>query len=122
MTPLFPVMLGGAIGAGLRYITGVLLMPRMQSGWPWATFAVNLLGGFAMGLLFAHLMKGNVGETTRLFVGVGILGGFTTFSAFSLESWQMIERGNWALAGGYAVASVIGSIMALGSGIWMARA
>ncbi|MEQ1548054.1 MAG: fluoride efflux transporter CrcB [Chakrabartia sp.] len=122
MTPLFPVMLGGAIGAGLRYITAVLLMPRMQSGWPWATFAVNLLGGFAMGLLFAHLMKGNVGETTRLFVGVGILGGFTTFSAFSLESWQMIERGNWALAGGYALASVIGSIMALGSGIWMARA
>ena len=122
MTPLFPVMLGGAIGAGLRYITGVLLMPRMQGGWPWATFAVNLLGGFAMGLLAAHLMKGNVGETARLFVGVGILGGFTTFSAFSLENWQMIERGNWALAGGYALASVIGSIMALGSGIWMARA
>ncbi len=122
MTPLFPVMLGGAIGAGLRYITGVLLTPRLQGDWPWATFAVNLLGGFAMGMLAAHLMKGNVGETTRLFVGVGILGGFTTFSAFSLESWQMIERGNWALAGGYALASVIGSIMALGSGIWMARA
>ncbi len=86
MTPLFPVMLGGAIGAGLRYITGVLLMPRLQGDWPWATFAVNLLGGFAMGMLAAHLMKGNVGETTRLFVGIGILGGFTTFSAFSLES------------------------------------
>jgi fluoride exporter len=121
MTPLLPVMLGGAIGAGMRYLTSLMLVSRTNAGWPWATFAVNLVGGFAMGLLVAHVLKGNVGENLRLFVGVGVLGGFTTFSAFSLESWTLIERGSWLLAAAYILASVIGSILALGAGIWVIR-
>jgi fluoride exporter len=120
MNSIFPVMAGGAIGAGLRYMTGMALAGR--GGFPFATLTVNLIGGFAMGLLAAFVMRGAASEGVRLFVGVGILGGFTTFSAFSLESFQMIERGQMMMAAGYAVASVIGSIAALAIGFAVARA
>jgi fluoride exporter len=120
MHSLFSVMAGGAIGAALRFLVGTALPAR--AGWPWGTVTVNLAGGFAMGLLAACVMRGQVSEPARLFVGVGILGGFTTFSAFSLESFQMIERGDWGMAAGYALASVIGSIAALAAGYAMVRA
>ena len=120
MNPIFPVMAGGAIGAALRYLASLALAGR--SGFPFGTFAVNLIGGFAMGLLAALVLRGVASEGVRLFVGVGILGGFTTFSAFSLESFQMIERGQMAMAAGYAVASVLGSIAALALGFAVARA
>jgi fluoride exporter len=119
MQTLIPVMAGGAIGAALRYMTGLALPVR--GGWPWGTFAVNIAGGLAMGLLAALLLRGQASETLRLFAGVGILGGFTTFSAFSLESFRMIEGGQWALAGGYALASVFGSIAALALGFALVR-
>jgi fluoride exporter len=119
MYSLFPVMAGGAIGAALRFLVGAALPAR--AGWPWATLCVNFAGGFAMGLLAAFVMRGQASEAVRLFVGVGILGGFTTFSAFSLESFQMIERGDWGLAALYALASVIGSIAALSAGYAMVR-
>jgi fluoride exporter len=120
MHSLFPVMAGGAIGAALRFLVGVALPVR--AGWPWATLCVNLAGGFAMGLLAAFMMRGQASEAMRLFIGVGILGGFTTFSAFSLENFQMIERGAWSMAVAYALASVIGSIAALAAGYAMVRA
>ena len=120
MNPIIPVMAGGALGAALRYLVSLALTGR--GGFPYATLAVNLLGGFAMGVLAALVLRGVASEGLRLFVGVGILGGFTTFSAFSLESFQMIERGQVALAGSYAVASVIGSIAALAVGYAVARA
>jgi fluoride exporter len=120
MNNIIPVMAGGAIGAALRY--GASLALPMRGGWPWGTFAVNIIGGFAMGLLAAGLMKGSASEAMRLFVGVGILGGFTTFSAFSLESFRMIEGGAWGQAGAYAFASVIGSIAALAAGYALVRA
>jgi fluoride exporter len=119
MTPLIPVMAGGALGAGLRYLTGLALPAR--GGWPWGTFAVNLLGGFAMGLLAAAVMKGSVSQGVRLFVGVGVLGGFTTFSAFSLEGFRMIDGGQWGLALTYAAASVVGSVVALAAGYALVR-
>ena len=100
MNPFIPVMAGGAVGAALRYATSLALPAR---SWPWGTFAANLTGGLAMGVLAALLLKGSASETVRLFVGVGLLGGFTTFSAFSLESFRMIEGGQWAMALGYAV-------------------
>lgn len=114
MNALFPVMAGGAIGAGLRYVAGLWLVPR--GGFPVATFSVNLIGGFAMGLLAAAVLRGHAGETARLFIGVGLLGGFTTFSAFSLESFQMLERGQFGLAAGYVIASAVGSVAALAIG------
>jgi fluoride exporter len=119
MNSIFPVMAGGAIGAGLRYLASVALAGR--SGFPYATLTVNLIGGFTMGLLAAFVLRGAASEGVRLFVGVGIFGGFTTFSAFSLESFQMIERGQMMMAAGYAVASVIGSIAALAIGFAVAR-
>lgn len=120
MHPLFPVMAGGAIGAALRYLTSLALPVR--AGWPWGTLAVNVIGGFAMGLMAAAVLKGQASETLRLFAGVGILGGFTTFSAFSLESFHLIENGQSGLALAYVAASVIGSIAALALGYGMIRA
>ncbi len=119
MTPLFPVMAGGAIGAALRYWTGLALPPR--SGWPLGTLAVNIIGGLLMGLLAASVVKGSASETMRLFAGVGILGGFTTFSAFSLESFRMIEGGQWGQAASYAAVSVIASIGAVALGFALVR-
>jgi fluoride exporter len=122
MNPIIPVMMGGAIGAALRYLTGLAMAARAANGWPWSTLAVNIAGGFAMGLLAASVLKGSASDGMRLFVGVGVLGGFTTFSAFSLESFQMIQRGQAGLALGYAVASVVGSTAALAAGFAMVRA
>ena len=117
MVNLLRVMLGGAIGAGARY----LLAGRFTA--PWGTLAVNVCGGLAMGLLVGLLARASAGgEQMRLLLGVGVLGGFTTFSAFSLDSWLLIERGQPALAMGYIGASVIGSIVALGAGLWLVRA
>lgn len=121
MTSLLPVMFGGALGAALRYLTAMALGTRLGASVPYATLAVNLAGGFAMGVLAALVMRGTASEGVRLFIGVGVLGGFTTFSAFSLESFQMIERGQWGLAGGYALASVIGSVLMLGAGMLLAK-
>jgi fluoride exporter len=123
MNSLFPVMVGGALGAGLRYGVGAVLGGRL----PWGTFVVNLLGGFLMGLLMALLIKGGASENgasegVRLFIGVGLLGGFTTFSAFSLDLWQMVARGQNGLAIGYALASVIGSVVLLFAGLSLGKA
>ena len=129
MTNLLLVMGGGAIGAALRYQLGRLaghLTPGAT--WPWGTFAANLIGGFAMGLLAGWLAReGGAaarvgGESLRLLLGVGLLGGFTTFSAFSLELVTMIERGAWGLAMGYALASVIAAAVAVMAGLAIVRA
>lgn len=124
MTKILLVMTGGAVGAGLRYLCG-RLAGHMAPGavWPWGTFAVNLIGGFAMGALAGWLARGNAGagESLRLLLAVGLLGGFTTFSAFSLETLLMIERGQIGLAVAYALASVAGSVGALALGLFAAR-
>lgn len=121
MNSIFLVMSGGAIGAGLRYgITRAL--PVGAGGWPWPTFAANVLGGLAMGVLAAWVLRGeNAAEPLRLFLGVGVLGGFTTFSAFSLEILQMIERGQGIMAALYAAISVIFALGAVFAGLMLAR-
>lgn len=121
MNPVILVMSGGALGAALRFGLSSAL-PVGASGWPWATFAANVTGGFAMGVLAAWLLRGdNAAEPLRLFLGIGVLGGFTTFSAFSLEMAQMVERGQGMLAGGYALASVILALAAVFAGMMLAR-
>lgn len=121
------VMLGGAIGAALRFHLGRLMQPLSAGAapgvvFPWSTLAANVLGGLAMGVLATWVMRGGAGaESWRLFAGVGVLGGFTTFSAFSLEMFQMLERGAWPLASGYAVLSVIAALLALVAGHLIAR-
>lgn len=122
MNSIFLVMSGGAIGAGLRYgITRAL--PVSPGGWPWPTFAANVLGGLAMGVLAAWVLRGdNSAEPLRLFIGVGVLGGFTTFSAFSLEMAQMVQRGQTGMAAAYAFASVLLALGALFAGMTAAKA
>lgn len=124
MTRFLIVAAGGGLGAVARYGVGVWaqrLFPTSQ--WPWATLTVNVVGGLLMGLLAGWLaLRGGVqGESLRLFAAVGVLGGFTTFSAFSLEAALMIERRQSAMAGVYVSASVVLSIAALFIGLMVAR-
>jgi fluoride exporter len=123
--PLLLVMIGGAVGSGLRYAVGLVALRNFGTSYPVGTLIVNLVGGFCMGLLAGLLSRGALagghGEPLRLFVGVGLLGGFTTFSAFSLESANMLMRGQPVLAAAYAVCSVAGSVLMLLLGLTLAR-
>lgn len=123
MPNILLVMAGGALGAGLRYLVGLGALRLFGPGFPWGTWAVNIAGGLAMGLLAASLaLRGETAdEPLRLLLGVGVLGGFTTFSAFSLEMFNMLARGESALALAYAVSSVAGSVIALWTGVWLVR-
>ena len=122
MLNLLLVMTGGAIGAGLRYGVG-LAVPPAEGLFPWATFIVNLAGGLGAGLLLGLLLvQGSPAEPFRLFFGVGLLGGFTTFSAFSAETAGMIQNGQLTLALAYVAASFAGAVILLFSGLWLARA
>lgn len=123
MPNLLLVMIGGAIGAGLRYQVGRVALHQLGPGFPWGTWIVNLAGGFLIGILAGLLARhGSQGEPVRLLLGVGVLGGFTTFSAFSLEAATMLQRGQFALASAYAVSSFAGSVLLLFAGLWVARA
>lgn len=116
------VMAGGALGAAGRYQLGRIAFHLGLTGYPWATLSCNVLGGLAMGVLAGVLARSNVSdEGWRLFVGVGLLGGFTTFSSFSLEMVGMIERGALGVAFGYALFSVIAAVLALFIGLWLVR-
>ena len=119
MTPLISVALGGAIGASARYLTGLAVLRVSSTGLPWATLTVNVTGSFLMGLAFVILGQ-SAPKWMPLFM-TGILGGFTTFSAFSLDAFQLYERGQTGAALGYVAASVILSILALIAGISLAR-
>ncbi|MDR7058542.1 MULTISPECIES: fluoride efflux transporter CrcB [unclassified Sphingopyxis] len=121
MNSLFPVMIGGAIGAGVRHLVGQAILARFGPAFPWGTLSINIVGSLLMGLLVGWLARSGGGDTTRLFVGVGILGGFTTFSSFSMEYWMLFERGQNAQAAAYVLASVIGAIAACGLGLFIVR-
>ena len=94
------------------------LGPQTMSGFPWATLAINVLGSLAMGLLAGWLgRQGDAGEPYRLLLGVGLLGGFTTFSAYTLELMVLIERGQGGQAFVYAAVSVLAGLSALYIGL-----
>lgn len=120
MTRFLLVAAGGALGAMARYGVGRWFP---ATSFPWPTLTVNVIGGLLMGLLVGWLALRSTGhgESIRLFAAVGVLGGFTTFSAFSLEAMQMIERRQLWTATGYAAASVILSVAALFLGLMIAR-
>ena len=122
MLPLLYVMVGGAVGSGARYLTGRAMLSLLGPDYPFSTLAVNLIGGLLMGVLVGVLARNTASETWRLLLGVGVLGGFTTFSAFSLDVVTMIERGAIGVAFGYVLVSVIGSIAALFAGLSAVRA
>lgn len=116
------VAMGGAIGATARYLLSGLALRAFGSGWPWGTFLANGLGSLLMGLLagwLAHKIDG--GSAFRLFLGVGILGGFTTFSAYSLEVALMVERKAYSTAAGYALGSLGLGVISLFVGLMLVR-
>jgi len=123
MSNLIYVALGGATGAVARYLLGMQALRNLGAHWPYGTFAANVLGGFLMGVLAGYLAHrgGADQERWRLLIGVGLLGGFTTFSAFSLEAALMIEKRAYGQAFTYATASVLLSVGALFAGLLIAR-
>lgn len=122
MNSLLAVALGGAVGASGRYLFNLQMMRLLGVNFPWGTFGVNIIGSFIMGVLAEGLaLRFNVSAEMRSFLMTGVLGGFTTFSAFSLDAGNMIERNDFGLAGLYIVASVVGSIAALFLGLYAVR-
>lgn len=108
------------MGASARFLTGQMFLRLGLSGFPWATFCINILGSFLMGLLVVQLAALGQSRLAPL-VLTGILGGFTTFSAFSLETVQLLERGAYLPAAAYALGSVCLSLAALFAGLALAR-
>jgi CrcB protein len=122
MYSLFLVMAGGAVGSGARFLTGRAATTAFGPGFPWGTLAVNVIGGLLMGALVGVLARAvDGGENWRLLLGVGVLGGFTTFSTFSLDTVTMLQRGDPGLAASYILVSVIGSVAALFAGLALTR-
>jgi CrcB protein len=112
-------MLGSALGGGARLYVSTLVSRALGTGFPWGTLAVNLAGCFMVGILgalFAPPGRIHDLQDLRVFLVVGMLGGFTTFSAFSLEALILLERGEAAAAAGYVAASMAGCLVA----VWVA--
>ena len=117
------VALGGAIGAAGRYSVNVWSGRLVGTAFPWHTLTVNVLGCFIMGALVELMaLKLNVSNDIRAFLTTGILGGFTTFSAFSLDFALLVERKSYLAAGAYAAGSVIVSLAAVFAGLHLVRA
>lgn len=119
-TTLIQVALGGAIGASGRYLTGLAATRIMGPGFPWGTLTVNVVGSFLMGLLAVVLMA-KFDNKLAPFLMTGVLGGFTTFSAFSLDAIKLIEGDQMSTAILYILASVLISLLALVAGLALAR-
>ncbi|MEO1028351.1 MAG: fluoride efflux transporter CrcB [Pseudomonadota bacterium] len=119
------VAIGGAIGACLRHATNLYASTTFtSSSWPWGTFLVNLIGSILMGLVIGWLLT--LGEkaqaqTLRVLLATGVLGGFTTFSAFSLEVFDLIKAGDPTKAALYAGSSLLLGVLAVAFGLWAAQ-
>lgn len=122
MQGLLLIALGGAAGSVLRYLGAGAATRAFGLALPWGTLAVNVAGGVMIGML-AHLLPllGGWQKEARVLLVTGLLGGFTTFSAFSLEVFMQIERGEWAHAGAYIALSVVGAVAGVWLGVHLAR-
>ncbi|SFM31620.1 fluoride efflux transporter CrcB [Shimia aestuarii] len=120
VTSLAYVALGGAMGASLRYLVGLGVVRLVGHGFPMAIITVNILGSFLMGMFVVAAAYRGLTHLSPL-VMTGLLGGFTTFSAFSLEAVNLFERGQVGAAVSYVLISVLGSIGALVLGVIVAR-
>jgi len=117
------VCLGGALGSGGRYLIGHWSATKLGTGFPWGTLAVNLIGSFAIALVIhAADVKPDVSLNTRLFLTAGILGGFTTYSAFNQETLAYFETGELAKAFGYAAVTLLACLAAGYAGLNTGRA
>ena len=116
------VVVGGGIGAGMRHVVNMGAMRLLGAGYPWGTMIINITGSFVMGA-FIELLARRFGASNelRLFVATGILGGYTTFSSFSLDFAALWERGALGPALAYVLVSVVGGILALFAAFWLVR-
>jgi len=123
MNPFLLVALGGAVGSSLRYGASVLIGRAWAGSFPFATLFVNIVGSLAMGLFIGTMARSLPAwqEQARLFIAVGLLGGFTTFSSFSLDTVTLIERGNFGEATLYAALSVAVCLVGLYLGLMITR-
>ena len=122
MREIVAVALGGAIGATVRWGLGAWVVGRTGSGFPWHTMLINLSGAFLIGVLMAlSLEKGVVSGDWRLFLGTGVLGGFTTFSTLSYESIALMQDGLWVAGFGNMFGSAIAGLFAAWLGLVVGR-
>ena len=116
------VFVGGGLGASLRHLINVTSARCLGTGFPWGTFIINITGSTVMGLIAGYLaFKGEASQPWRLFLMTGILGGYTTFSAYSLDAALLYERGELASAALYVVGSVVLAIAGLFAGLALVR-
>jgi len=117
------VALGGALGSVARYLTGIGAGKLFGSDFPWGTMIINILGSFLIGVLVElFALRWDLSQAARAFLTIGICGGFTTFSTFSLESYMLMNRGELLPAAAYIGVSVVASIIALAAGLQLVRA
>jgi CrcB protein len=120
---IFWVGIGGGIGAICRYLVGREVTERFGGLFPWGTLTVNVTGALLIGILFALLTEKGIGhEHLRLLLVVGFLGGYTTFSSYTLEAVNLVESGDWGTALLYLAGSNLAGLVACAIGIWSARA
>ncbi|HVV39713.1 MAG TPA: fluoride efflux transporter CrcB [Nitrobacter sp.] len=117
------VFVGGGLGATLRHLVNTICGRLLGTGFPFGTFIINISGSIIMGLIAGYLaFKGHAAQPWRLFIMTGILGGYTTFSAFSLDAALLYERGEAGLAVGYVLGSVVLAVAGLFAGLALVRA
>ncbi len=121
MKALLQVAIGGGIGASLRYLMGLGLKPEQLDTFPTHTFIVNVLGCLAIGICAALLVKAEIHDTLQLFVITGILGGFTTFSSFSLETLYLLKAERYFMAFIYTFSSLLFGVLAAGFGFLLPK-
>jgi CrcB protein len=122
MSKLILVCAGGAIGSGARYLVGSWAAAAWGAGFPWGTLAVNLTGSFLISaIMYLGLEVGSIGPDLRVFLAVGVMGGFTTYSSFNHETLALAQRGQWGLASAYVAATLLGAWVAGLAGLLLAQ-
>jgi CrcB protein len=116
------IAVGGALGSMARYATGVYVGRWLGMAFPWGTLLINIIGSLLIGVFAeAFALRWDASQSTRVFLVVGICGGYTTFSTFSLDVVTLINRGEALAAGAYIVASVVLGVLALYAGLYAMR-
>lgn len=119
---LLLVTAGGAVGSALRYGIGRVMGPTADAAFPWHTFLINVTGSFAIGLLLVAAARLGWPGWWRPLLAVGVLGGYTTFSTFALESVELMLRGSYVTAAAYSLGSLTLGLAAAAAGIFLGRA
>lgn len=121
MTRVLLVALGGALGASTRYLLGMWIQTRAGSDFPWGTFVINVSGSFLIGIVLGLVNAGTLSAEARLFLAVGVLGGYTTFSSFSYETLELLSDGNIQAFLFNAIGQIVAGLLAVYLGIVLSR-